>query len=86
MSHSIYSCQNDDISPMTRREIARIAGCIRALVESGVKVDEHMVMKAYEASLEAEMEDMVDQSHESQDYLGGERGKRVVAQALAANG
>lgn len=84
VSNSIYSCQNDNISPMTRREIARIAGCIRALVESGVKVDEHMVMRAYAASLEAEMDETADQCNESQDYLGGERGKRVVAQALAA--
>ncbi|MCJ1250410.1 exosome non-catalytic core subunit rrp4 [Trapelia coarctata] len=81
---SIYSSQNDEISAPTRREIARLAGCIRALVESRVRVDEEMVMRAYDASLEVESEQMVDQGGEGQDYLGGERGKRVVAHAVAA--
>lgn len=52
VSSSIYSSQNEEIAPATRREIARIAGCVRALVEAKVRVDEEMVMRAYEASLD----------------------------------
>lgn len=52
VSSSIYSSQNDEIAPATRREIARIAGGIRGLVEAKVRVDEEMVMRAYEASLD----------------------------------
>ena len=84
VSNSIYSCQNDEISPETRREIARLAGCIRALVEAGVRVDEEMVMRAYEASLEGDDENMGDHSGQGSDYLGGERGKKVVGLTLAA--
>lgn len=58
VSSSIYSSRNDEIAPATRREIARIAGCIRALVEAKDRVDEEMVMRAYEASLDdAEIHD-----------------------------
>lgn len=85
VSSSIYSSRNDDIAPSTRREIARLAGCIRALVEAGVRVDEDMVMRTYGASL-----DLLDETGaedgdgrvENRDYLGGERGQRVVAAAL----
>jgi exosome complex component RRP4 len=84
VSTSMYSSQNDEIGPLTRREIARLVGCITALVENGVRVDEEMVMRSYEASLEIEAERMVDRAGEGPDYLGGERGKAVVAQALAA--
>lgn len=50
VSTSVYANRNDPIPPATRREIARLAGCIRALVECGVRVDEEMVMQAYEIS------------------------------------
>ncbi len=43
---------DEDIAPETRREIARLAGCIRQLVQKGRKVDEDMVVRAYEESLE----------------------------------
>jgi exosome complex component RRP4 len=85
VTSSIYSSQNDEISPTTRREIARLAGCIRALVEAGVRVDEDMVMRAYEASLDIDLEHMPYESSEGQDYIGGDKGKRVVAQALATS-
>jgi exosome complex component RRP4 len=53
VSKDLYSNQNDeDIAPETRKEIARLAGCIRGLVQKGRKVDEDMVMRAYEESLE----------------------------------
>ena len=88
VSTSVYSSQNDEISPATRREIARISGCIRVLVEGGVRVDEDTVNKAYGASLELELEigdDDMDyreesgRSREGKDYLGGERAKGIVA-------
>lgn len=85
VSSSIYSSRNDDIAPSTRREIARLAGCIRALVEAGVRVDEDMVMRTYAASLDL-LDEMGaedgDGGVENRDYLGGERGQRVVAAAL----
>ena len=79
---SIYSSRNDEIRPQTRREIARLAGCVRSLVEGGVRVDEEMVMRAYEASLDLE----VGEEGESEDrgYLGDRKGKRLVQNALAA--
>lgn len=83
-SSSIYSSQNEDIGPQTRKEIARIAGCIRRLVQGGVRVDEEMVMRAYEASLEIETDQMAVEGGEGPDYLGGEKGRTVVAIALAA--
>lgn len=83
VGESMYSNRNEEIGATTRREIARLAGVVRALVEGGVRVDEEMVMRGYEASLDGEgMEE--DGSGEGQEYLGGERGKRVVAEALAA--
>lgn len=89
VSSSIYSNRNDDIAPPTRREIARLAGCIRALVEAGVRVDEDMVMRAYGASLDLSEEmgmgmggENNDEGVESRDYLGGERGRRVVRVVL----
>ncbi|KZF18997.1 exosome complex exonuclease RRP4 [Xylona heveae TC161] len=86
VSSSIYSSQNDEIDPATRREIARLAGCIRALVENGVRVDEEMVMRSYEASLEIEVEAEAADGREGADYLGGDRGRKVVEMALAVAG
>ena len=83
VSSFVYSSQNDEVGPATRREIARLAGCIRALVESGVRVDEEMVMNAYEGSLD-ETEGPAQARGEGTDYLGGERGRRVVTLALQA--
>ena len=86
VAESMYSSRNDEIEPATRREIARLAGVVRALVEGGVRVDEEMVMRGYEASLDVEGMDYEDHEKdgESGEYLGGERGKRVIARALAA--
>ena len=87
VSESMYSNRNGEIGAATRREIARLAGCVRALVEGGVRVDEDMVMRAYEASLdEGEMGNSGNEEGigDSGEYLGGDRGKRVVAEALAA--
>jgi exosome complex component RRP4 len=69
----VYSSQNDQIGPETRREIARIRGVITCLVEAGLRVDEDMVMDGYKAAVEVEMEDA-----QEGDYLGGAQGKKVV--------
>lgn len=76
VSGTMYSSQNDEIAAETRQEISRIAGCIRALVEGGVKVEEEMVRRAYDASL-----DLDTQEGETQ-YLGGERANMVVEMVL----
>ncbi|KAK5168289.1 Exosome complex component rrp4 [Saxophila tyrrhenica] len=77
---TMYSSQNDEIAAETRAEIARISGCIRALVENGVKVEEGTVKMAYEASLE------IDELEGEVSYLGGERGRSVVEMVLSGRG
>ncbi|MCJ1445784.1 MAG: exosome non-catalytic core subunit rrp4 [Stictis urceolatum] len=84
VSEGIYSSQNERIGEATRREIARLSGCIRALVEGRVRVEEGMVMRAYEASVGLEAEGMRDEGEEGGGFLGGERGARVVEMALAS--
>lgn len=78
VSTTMYSSQNDDISSDTRQEIARVAGCIRALAENGVKVDEEMVRRAYDASLDLEQ----DEGEDGAGFLGGERGRLIADMAL----
>jgi len=79
VSSSIYSSQNDEIDGPTRREIARLTGCIKALTEAATRVDEELVMKAYEAAVELEFVGM-----EGGAYLGGANGKKVVEAATAS--
>ena len=81
VGEGMYEGRNELIGEATRREIGRLTGCVRALVKAGVRVDEEMVMGAYEAGL-----DMVDNEDggEGGEYWGGERGKRVVPEAIAA--
>jgi exosome complex component RRP4 len=77
VNSTAYSSQNDEIGAATRREIARIRGVITLLVEEGLRVDEDMVMKGYEAAV---MVDDEDEEHgESNIYLGGRIGKRVLS-------
>lgn len=78
VSSSIYSSQNDEIGGATRREIARLAGCVRALTEAAARVDEALVMKAYEAAVELEFTS----EGEGGAFLGGENGRRIVEAAL----
>jgi exosome complex component RRP4 len=73
-SSRVYSSQNDEIGPETRREIARIRGVITLLVEVGMRVDEDMVMSGYKAAVEVEVEE----NGHGADYLGGAQGQRVV--------
>ena len=75
-STGMYSSQNDEIAVETRREVARIAGCIRALVEGGVKVEEETVRRAYEAALDLDVQEG------EAEYLGGERGRAIVEMVL----
>ncbi|KAL8841999.1 MAG: hypothetical protein Q9176_002937 [Flavoplaca citrina] len=88
VNESMYSNRNDEIPPQTRREIARLTGCVKALVENGIRVDEEMVMAAYHASLNPEgdidMKMDYDNGQEADEYLGGSRGSRVVAAAVEA--
>ena len=86
VSESMYSNRNDEIPSQTRTEIARLTGCVRALMENGVRVDEEMVMAAYYASLDPDVDMDMDQGgeNESDEYQGSQKGKRLVAAALDA--
>ncbi|CAG7915662.1 unnamed protein product [Penicillium olsonii] len=83
-SSSIYSSQNDDISPQTRREIARLSQCIQVLVQYGVRVDEETVTGAYQASLQVDLEVGDDEDEEDEwrqegrEYLQGAKGGRII--------
>ena len=88
-SQGIYSSQNDEIGVQTRKEIARVAGVIRALVEGGRRVDEGLVVKGYEASVEvdaeAEPQGVGEKiSDDGVEWLGGEKGRRIVELAMTA--
>lgn len=72
-SSTVYSSQNDHIGAETRREIARICGVIRALIEGGCRVDEGLVTRGYQVAIEEMMG-----NEDEGDYLGGERGKALV--------
>lgn len=74
VSARAYSSQNDPIDVATMREIARFRSVILALVENGLRVDEHTVTKAYEEAVE-----MGRDSPDDDLYLGGERGQRLAA-------
>lgn len=84
VSSSIYSSQNDDISPQTRREIARLAQCIQVLVQNGVRVDEETVMGAYNASLQVDLEIGDDEDEEDEwrqegrEYLEGAKAQQIL--------
>jgi exosome complex component RRP4 len=77
VSQGAYSSQNEEIGTQTRREIARVAGVIRALAEGGRKVDEELVVRGYEASLDADV-DVGSQEGVGSDWMGGEKGRRVL--------
>lgn len=81
VSSAIYSSQNDDIGEGTRREIARISECIKALAEEAVRVDEENVIKAYEASIDYTLGTMEDQST-GRELLTSEARRRIVEAVL----
>ncbi|EHK96159.1 putative Exosome complex component rrp4 [Glarea lozoyensis 74030] len=68
--------ETDELQIQTRKEIARIRGVITLLVEEGLRVDEDMVMKGYEAALLVDSEE----DGETNVFLGGEQGKLVLKQ------
>jgi exosome complex component RRP4 len=74
ISSTVYSSQNDEIPAQMRREIARIRGVINLLVEQGLKVDEDMVLRGYEAAVLVDSEEAGDSSA----YLGGEAAKKLM--------
>ncbi|KAL4736782.1 IEC3 subunit of the Ino80 complex, chromatin re-modelling-domain-containing protein [Aspergillus similis] len=83
VSNSVYSSQNDEISPATRREIARLTQCIRVLVQEGLRVDEETVTAAYDASLQVDLEQGDDcdedgRQREGREYLEGTQAKRII--------
>ncbi|KAL4882363.1 IEC3 subunit of the Ino80 complex, chromatin re-modelling-domain-containing protein [Aspergillus karnatakaensis] len=84
VSNSVYSSQNDEISPATRREISRLTQCIRVLVQGGLRVDEETVTVAYEASLQVDLEigdddyDEDGRQREGREYLEGNQAKRIL--------
>lgn len=83
-SSLIYSSQNDDISPQTRREIARLSQCVQVLVQNGVRVDEDTVTGAYEASLQVDLEVGDDEDEEDEwrqegrEYLEGVKARQII--------
>jgi len=77
----MYSSQNDEIGVDTRREIARVCACVTALAENGVKVEEEMVRRAYDASCELDIQENIAAGEVG--FMGGERGRVVVDMVLA---
>jgi exosome complex component RRP4 len=83
VDQDVYSSQNEEIGAATRREIARVTGVIRCLVEAGKRVDEDMVVRAY-ATL-VDLDDEMD-AGDANEFLGGEKGQRLVEAVAAAAG
>ena len=80
VGESMYSCQNEHIGVETRREISRLSGCIRALVEAGAPVNEETIGLAYAEAIEG---GIMDEGEDSEgDYLGGSKGQKIVRVAL----
>lgn len=78
-SEAIYSSQNDYIAPATRKEIARVGNCIKAMVRHNQHVDEDTLTAVYEAAV------ALGESAEiaRPDILEGKEGQRVVDKGLA---
>jgi len=97
-SEGIYSSVNDHISPATRREIARLTQCVRAMARWNVPVDEAGLNAVYEASVSEELEVMgeemdvytegpaIDRRAGVAYWVDGERGRKVVERGLRALG
>ena len=81
VTDAVYSNRNDEISLATRKEIARIGGCIRALTQAGVHVEQGVITRAYEVALDLEADLMIDEGEDSS-YVGGDRGARLVELTL----
>ncbi|PUU72263.1 hypothetical protein B9Z19DRAFT_1097649 [Tuber borchii] len=79
-SEAIYSNVNEDIAPATRREIARIGNCVRAMVSWNVRVDEEVLNAVYLSALELEEMGIDGEGSigSGVEYLEGEVGRIVV--------
>jgi exosome complex component RRP4 len=75
-TEAVYTSQNDEITQDMRREIARLAGCVRVLMEGGVKVEEDTIKRAYDAALD------LDDTEGMVDFLGGDRGSQICEVVL----
>jgi exosome complex component RRP4 len=84
VSSDMYSSQNVDISAQTRKEIAKISGIVRVLVEAGIRVDEDILSKCYAAAVELQSPlNMVDDGT-PEEFIGGEKGRKIVEFAMNA--
>jgi exosome complex component RRP4 len=79
VSSKAYSNQNEPMPVAMRREITRIRCVIMALAEIGARIDEDNVTKGYHEAVE-----MGNETADDSLYLGGEKGKRLVA-AISGN-
>jgi exosome complex component RRP4 len=84
VSGSIYSSQNEEIAESTRKEMARLGGCIKVLSQFGAQVDEDTVVRAYEVAVDMEFDGSgvdameVDIEEKNKAYLGGSQSKRLI--------
>ncbi|KAG0636933.1 hypothetical protein HOY80DRAFT_975224 [Tuber brumale] len=79
-SEAIYSNVNEDIAPVTRREIARVGNCVKAMVRWNVRVDEEVLNAVYLSALELEEMGFTEEggSGNGPECLEGETGRRAV--------
>ncbi|KAF2275363.1 uncharacterized protein EI97DRAFT_450956 [Westerdykella ornata] len=57
VSETLYSSENDELSPGVLREIMRVSTLIRGLVACGNRVDEDTIVRVYEGAVEMEAEE-----------------------------
>lgn len=81
----MYDARNEPIGTETRREIARLTGVVRALVEGGVRVDEDTVRRGYDVAVEMEVGMMDEDDMEAKEYLGGDRAVRLAREVIELN-
>ncbi|CAI6332989.1 unnamed protein product [Periconia digitata] len=72
VSETLYSSQNDDMTPAIMGEITRVSTLIRGLAAAGRRVDEDVIVKVYEGAVELEAEE------KSLGIKGGEKGVGAV--------
>jgi exosome complex component RRP4 len=78
VSETLYSSQNDEMSPELAKEITRVSTLVKGLVACGRRVDEEMIVRVYEGAVDLEAEEKV---MGSTDRAGGAKG--VVESVLA---
>ncbi|PVI01253.1 hypothetical protein DM02DRAFT_613776 [Periconia macrospinosa] len=57
VSETLYSSQNDEITPGVLREITRVSTLIKGLAAAGRRVDEDVIVRVYEGAVELEAEE-----------------------------